>query len=450
MKGSPLFVPVIVAVLSTGAAAQPAPAQGGTLSLDQAVRLAIENNPSLQSARLQVDKADDDLSIARTRRLPSFETQASASQLMTPVTFAFPAGALGVYPATGPIPAADINISSPRRPTFYVSTQVSQPLSRLVSIGLGIRAAATGRDVEREQLRAQQLSLINTVKRQYFAILQTESALAASTDAIALYRELDRTVQHRVVQKVALRAESLDVQFRLAQEELTRTTHANTLASQKERLNQFLGRDVRMAFEVEALPDVSAPDIDLAAAQTYALNSRPDVDESRLRLKQAEIDYRVKKANRIPEISLSVSYSSYFNMDVLPRNLATAGVQVKWEPFDWGRRGHELASRGRTIEQARRGVREAEDRAVVEVNTLFRKLAEARAMLDVVRAVQEVAREKLRVKTNEFQVQAALLSEVLQLRADVSSAEDRRQQALAAFWAAKADFDQAVGEEGKR
>jgi outer membrane protein TolC len=116
--------------------------------------------------------------------------------------------------------------------------QVSQPLSHLVGIGLGIRIAATARDIERERLRAQQLSLVTSVKRLYYAILQTQSAVTASTDAIALYRELDRTVQHRVIQKVALRSDALYVQSHLAQEEFERTRHTNTLASHKEELNR--------------------------------------------------------------------------------------------------------------------------------------------------------------------------------------------------------------------
>jgi len=44
-------------------------------------------------------------------------------------------------------------------------------------------------------------------------------------------------------------------------------------------------------------------------------------------------------------------------------------------------------------------------------------------------------------------VQAALLSDVLNLRADLANSDDRYQQALAAFWTAKADFEQATGEE---
>jgi outer membrane protein TolC len=63
---------------------------------------------------------------------------------------------------------------------------------------------------------------------------------------------------------------------------------------------------------------------------------------------------------------------------------------------------------------------------------------------------QSSAREKLRVRNNQFQVQAALLTDVLQIRSEVAETADRYQQALAAFWTARANFEQAVGEEGLR
>jgi outer membrane protein TolC len=431
--------------LAAGQSAPAAPRE--RLSVDAAIRMALDHNRQLASATLELDKADADVAVQRTRRLPSFETSVSASQLLTPVAFMFPQGAFGDIPGAGPIPAADTRVTSPQQPIFYISAQATQPLTELKRIGLGIRAAAASRDLERERLREDRLAVVNDVRRLYFAILQTESALAATDEAIALYTELGRTLDVRVTQKVALRSDSLDVQARLAQETFNRTSRANTLASQKEQLNQLLGRDVRTAFDLEGVAPASALDIDLAAAQTRALDERPDVREARVKLQQAEIARESKKAERIPDVSLAVSYTSNINIDVLPRNLATLGVQFKWEPFDWGRHGRELAGKSHTLEQARLAVREAEDRAVIEINSRYRTLAETRAYLSVAELAQTAAREKLRVKTNQFQIQAAMLTDVLQQRSDVASMNDRYQQALLAFWTAKADFEHAVGED---
>jgi outer membrane protein len=438
----------VLALLPVAAIAQPAAtAPPDSLSLETAVALALANNTALATSRLQLRKAEDDVAVARTRRLPAFETSFDVSQPLMPVNFAFPRGAFGDYPGTGPIPSADTEVGSPMQPSLFASAQMTQPLSQLHRIGLNIKGAEAALDIERERTREQQLSVVNAVKRLYFAIQQTESALIATDEAIALYREIGRTLDARVAQKVALRGDALDVQFRLAKEELTRMTRSNTLASQREQLNQLLGRDVRTAFTTEAVAPLSVLDVDLAAAQTRALAGRPDVKEARLKVQQAELDRRAKKSEQIPDVSLAVSYLSNFNVSVLPRNLAAVGVQVKWEPFDWGRKGRQLASRRHTIEQARLAVREVEDKAMLEINSHFRTLAEARALLTVTQMAQRATRERLRVKTNQFQSQAALLSDVLQLRAELASSNDQYQQALLVFWTAKADFERAAGED---
>jgi len=201
---------------------------------------------------------------------------------------------------------------------------------------------------------------------------------------------------------------------------------------------------------VEEVNAVSPLEVDLKAAQAHALESRPDVREARLKLEQADLDRRIAKADRIPDVSLAVSYTSNFNIDVLPTNLATAGVQVTWEPFDWGRRKQAVAAKTATVERGGLSVRDSEDKTIVEINSRFRTLSEKRALLNVAQLAQSSLREKLRVKTNQFQLQAVLLPDVMQVRTELADADDRFQQTLLEFWIAKADYELAVGEEVRR
>jgi outer membrane protein TolC len=442
------FLACLIPALAAG---QTAPTPTPLLSLDAAIRLTIANNRQLQSARLQVAKAEEQIASTRTRRLPVFQADVNAAQLLTPVSFGFPAGAFGQFPETGPIPATDTTVEVPRQPTYYLSSSVMQPITQLVSIGLNVQNATTARDIERQRLRGHELDIANSVKRLYFAILQTQSAIEAGHEAVALYRELDRTLEVRVVQKVALQSDSMDVKVRLAEAELAQVTRHNTLESQKEQLNQLLGRDVTTRFDVEAVAAaVSALQLDVEAARRLAVENRPDVREAELSLRQAEINHRILKADRLPQISLGVSYTTNFNMDILPSNMTTFGIKVTWEPFDWGRSRRERAASAHTIDQARLNVREATDRSIVDVNSRYRVLEEKRAALAVAQAAQRAAREKMRVKANLYQTQAALLPEVLQERAGVADTDDRYQQSLLAFWTAQADFEQALGEEVMR
>ena len=56
-------------------------------------------------------------------------------------------------------------------------------------------------------------------------------------------------------------------------------------------------------------------------------------------------------------------------------------------------------------------------------------------------------KERLRVVINQYPLKAALLKDVLQEQAAVADADNQYQQALLAFWIAKADFERALGGE---
>ena len=439
---------ILCALLILPAAARgqsPAP-RGEALTLDEAITLALRHNRLLQNEELEVAKAADRLAAARTLRRPSFDFSLLQLQLLTPVDFRFDRGAFGSFPSTGPVPSRETRVSAPRGPITYLSARATQPLSQLHRIGLGLRSLEAGREIAEGRLVARRQAVVNGVKRAYYAALQAQGALAASAEALRLYRELDRVVGQYVVQQVALEAERLDVRTRLAKEEYEALALANALATHKEQLNDLLGRDLRTEFEVVPMAGGALYETDLAAAQSRALAQRPEVEEARLRLKQADYDRRIKQSQLIPDVSLTFGYFSPFGLAVVPKNVAAVGLSVSWEPFDWGRRRREAAEKLKASAQAANAAREAESAVLLEVNARFRKLQESRALLGVARLAQQAAGERLRVATNKYAQEAALLKDVLQEQAAAAEANDRYQQALAAFWTARADFEKALGE----
>ena len=70
-------------------AAQPAERAGERLSLDEAIRLAVANNRQVQSARLQIEKAEADVETARTRRLPIFRGLTTPARTWDPALAGF-------------------------------------------------------------------------------------------------------------------------------------------------------------------------------------------------------------------------------------------------------------------------------------------------------------------------------------------------------------------------
>lgn len=436
---------LIVLVNPLAALCQQHVANGEVLTLEQAISLALGENRQVKSASIEVEKYSDKLAALRTRRLPEFKFSTTASQLLTPIAYTFEKGAFGEYPGTGPIPDKTTEISTPRRPTFFVSGEINQPLSQLYRIKLNLKQLKVGQQIAEQQLRLQRQTIINDIRQSYYAILQTQSSLHASEESIRLYQELDRVTGEYVVQQVALKADSLEVRTRLEKARFDANNLRDQLASQKEQLNQLMGRDVQTEFIVSPVPALSGFEMDLAGAREQALQQRPEIKEAQLKVKYAEYDRKIKKSEFIPEVGLGFSYASPFNTNFVPKNLASVGVTLSWEPFDWGRKKREVAEKARAIEQADLALREAENNVRMEVNAKFRKLQQMRQMLVINRMSQESSAEKLRVMSNRYKMQAALLNDVLNAQNTMAEADNQYQQALLAFWAARADFEKALG-----
>lgn len=416
------------------------------LTLQQAVDLALQQNRQVSLEKLEVEKAADRQAVLATRRLPVFDVSLLQLQWFKPPEFRFRQGVFGIFPGLGPVPPVNTEITSSHGPSAFLLARATQPLTQLHRVGLSMQMGDLNRNLAENKLQARRREVAYQVKRAYYAILQLQSALDASGKTLDLYHELDRVVGEYVAQQIVLVSESLDVKTQLAKEEYETIRLRNNLATAKEQLNQLLGRDIRTEFTVSPVSAETLYEVDLSSAQARALAERAEIREAQLKLRLAEYDQRLKKAEAIPEISFTVGYFSAFGVSVLPHNATGAGFTLNWEPFDWGRRKHEMAEKEKTIRQAREGLQEAESLILREVSDRFRKLQEARALLRVSQLNQESAREKLRVATSKYSQEAVLYKDVLQTQAALAEAQDRYQQALLAFWMMRADFEKAIGE----
>jgi outer membrane protein len=405
---------LLLASFSVMASAE-APQPAEVLTLERALDLARDNNRSIRNAVLQVERSENNVGAARALRWPSLDLHVLGGKTIAPVRFTFPAGAFGSFPTTGPIPAEETVLEAPAAPSAFVNATLAQPLSQLYKINLGVKLNALSREIDREKLRDQRASVASQVRSLYYALLQTGSALAAAEEEVGTYRELVRMVGEHVARETALASDRLDAQAGLAAAEYKALTLRDDLATRKEQMNDLLGRDLTLDFALVPVPDTSPEETDLVAAVARALESRPDLVQARLQVDQADTDRRLKKAESIPDVSLALTYFTFANIDLMPHNVAQVGLQLEWQPFDWGRRGKQVAEKTLQVEQARNGARELEQRARIDVASRHRKLHEARLLLEASRLARDSAREKLR--------------------------------ALRGLWMAKAALEQALGEE---
>jgi outer membrane protein TolC len=298
------------------------------------------------------------------------------------------------------------------------------------------------------KLRQQQNETIDQVKKTYYAILQTKSALSSVAQAVKAYQELNKVTGDYVVQQIALKADHLVVQTRLARAQYDQIELSSKLATQKEQLNSLIGREVGYEFEVTDAPAFISIETNLVAARKTALEHRPELQQARLSVEQATLARRLKKSEYIPDVSAGFTYLTPRNFpSVVPREFANVGVTISWEFFDWGRKKHQLAEIDNTIAQARNGLKETEDQVLVDVGDKLRKLQLTAQALRVTKLAEDSAKENLRVSTGQYQYQAVMLSDVLKSQASLAEATNEYQKALLTYWTARAELEKALGED---
>jgi outer membrane protein len=331
--------------------------------------------------------------------------------------------------------------------TTYLTGSIDQPLTQQYKIGLAIHATELGRDIAREDVRAERQKIAAEVRNAYFNLFAVQASVDAAREAVKTFEEAQRVTVQYVSEKTVLRADALDVDAHLAKSRYELSVAENGLATQREELNQLLGRDVSTLFRVEFIPEQDTGNLTLDSARHAALVNRPECRQALLKEKQAEYDRRIAKAEYIPDLSISLRYQGIYNVQVLPQNVATAGFLLTWEPFDWGRRHNKVVEATKTIEQARNGIEETESKVAVEVGANYRKWYDASLLLKASRTAHEAAAEQLRVTGNKYKEQAALLRDLLQAQAQSSETNFQYQQALSSYWSAFAELRKAMGEE---
>ena len=455
-----LAIPAIVTWLIAVGAVNPAAAQAQAtppasssapiLTLDDAIAAALAGNPQVQARALDVTKAVDATDEARAARLPLLSAQLLGGVPLTPISFTIPRGTLGTYPGLGALPAANSKITTPQQFAGLFMASVTQPVSQLFKIGLGVREAEVGRSLASEGARASRDETIRQVRLAYANLAQLQSQLASAEAALASLTELAALTDRRLADETVLKQDDLSVKAKLGQQQYEVLVLRDTLDSDREAFNRLLGREIGVAFSVNPLPPIADENIDATTAEQQAIAQRPELAQARLQVQKAALEIRRTKADAWPDLSLQLNYLSFPNVNFLPANIAHLGIVATWQPFDWGIRRKKVAELTIAQQQASLAATDTEAGVRAEVRSANRQLAEARALVAAQGLAVETDRERLRVLMTRYHEDASLLADVLQAQAAMAASDAGYQQALAGFWAARANFDRAIGEKEEK
>lgn len=443
---------VVGLLLSAGAQGQ-----SRSVSLEEAIQLAHQQNRTVYLAHLKVNEANAKLTQARADYFPRVTNETNAMHLSEKENLTIPKGALGNYANDGSIPGKDITIELGKQNLILSTTTAVQPLSQLFKIHAGVSVARADSAIARADARRAEDDIAFNVRKLYYNLLAIEHRRHAAELRIRAGEEKIAEARNSVQAGTAL---EIEVQEGTA--EIDEARHAlgeleDTEADLRDDLNDLLGLplDTKVVLSTPE-EDIDPPSgvVDYSADSqpedlvADALHHNPEVDLARSTLDKANAGLRAAHLEFVPDISAFAQHVYQSGVPLLPANSATFGLRMDWTLSEFGKRTGQVRERKSQVAQAKENLQLTEDRIHIEVEKGLRKLRRCATSLQAAQARVTARTEMRRLVSDQVEAKAAKVSSLTEAEAKLTEAQAQLFEARMARATAKAELDKLLGEPG--
>jgi outer membrane protein TolC len=375
--------------------------QAQELSLEEAVAIALENNPAVQAARSRAEAADARARQARGHRFGELDLSEVYSYTDNPAeVFAFKLN-------QERFSFDDFVAGDPNEPDFLTNWMTRLELTLPIYTGgeLGARIDQAEFAASAAELRAG-----HSRQRVAFDTISAFVDLAKAREQVALMKtSRATTLEHLEMaeaysrQGLILEAEVLKARVFLAEMDELVAQASNGARLAEAALNFHMGLDQRVPRTLAELEPPPAVGGELADVIDRALEQRRDLVAARRELEAGRLEEKAARSAFLPEVGASARYDLYD--DTVFGSNGSSGAIMAMAKINLYRGGSDRAA----IEAARRDtesfshdIERFEEGVRLEVEQAWQELETARARLATATKSLAAAREALRVREHRF------------------------------------------------
>ena len=259
-------------------------ADESSLTIDEAMQLAISTHPSILSKKSEIDSASFGLDAAKWQRFPSVSAQTSGGQ--------------------------------PGKNSVLTSVRIDQPLWAGGRINAGIESATSKLSASEASLADAEQIILEKVVNAYCQMVKLQEQILTANENIIEHQRLMELIQHRADGNVSPQNEFVMAKARLASARNERMQYQNAMLNAKADLEQLTSKKIIRL-------KVPKPEITLSKALTETLDSgiefSPQLKKLEADIASSESDVTAKKSLLYPQ--LSARYEA-FNGSNYPSDMA--------------------------------------------------------------------------------------------------------------------------------
>lgn len=423
-----------------------APAPSGPVTLQQAVNIALKNNPTIKAASAYAQATRHAIDVAKAGYFPHVKFSEGFTRGNNPV-YVF-----GTLLTQRQFTAANFDLGflnvPPPTDNFRTQFSASMPLydfGRLSKMVKGAKLRSQGtHDIADRTRQGVIFGVINAYLNE---LLARERVQVAKASVKMTQADLARA-QARVKQGLAVQSDVLSAQAQLAQAKENLIQARNGVAIGQASLNVAMGVPEDTATKTEGkLAGVKVSVGSLTNLQGTALKDRPDYQAVRLQEENAQNSVGLAKKAFLPRIDMMGSWEQD-NQTFATRggNNWVAGATLSFDIFNGGARRAKLAES--KADQMRANAMRSHMASVVrlQVREAYLNLNAAQQRVEVSKDSAAQAEESLRILRNRYDAGLATIMDVLRAETMQTSAENNHLNAVYDYRLAFAALELATGE----
>lgn len=423
------------------AAAGEAAGQGvipATLSLEQAIEIAIEHNPQVEVSRQGTKAAAGQVTQAISLLAPRVNVSA---QRVTPVN----------------LPPFSFQSSDSAWETQF---SLTQPLYTGGAIPKGVEAARGYREGAEGAYRRTRHAIAFAVRQGYYGVLTAEQSVKVAEEALASAREHLRVARLRYEAGVAPQFDVLAAEARVARVEQGLISAIATRDIAWASLSTVLGVPIPPDTKLTAPRPVAIEEADPASLRQEALANRPDLVAIKANQATAGAMLAVARASTMPTISASLSYTlrepvviagDTFGVPgediIVSQNSGYLVLSADYSLFNGGQVEGEIRTAEAELKQAEKAVESLEQQIELEVTSAYLLVTAAQAQVGAAQKEVAQAQEAHRVAKLRYDEGVGTSVEILDAETNLEGAKTRLNEAIFGLNLAIAQLDLAVGRD---
>jgi outer membrane protein TolC len=410
--------------------ALPAPAQG-TLTVDDAVRLALAKNHDLRSVEEAIAIAGGQRDQALQRYLPSLSARSDASRDWD----ARPSFIGGV-------------IVPDLRDQFVTSYSLRQTLVDWSAIK-NIQAANRNKSAAESDYSAARNDLVLAVNQQYYALVRAQLLSIVADSAFVLAQQELRRVQSLFELGMVARGDVLKAEVRVSESQLDRIRSRGDVVLERARLARIIGQDPTDDLRADENVPVVTVQVDSVAVLGDALANRPDLRASYQSWRAAEASVGAARAGYYPTLNAGVSRAFFDTtwsfQGERTSNVGTLSINFPLFQSFWGQKGVVQSSRAQA-EQARYAYERRRLDVEVEVREALEAVRQANEGLEVATSGLRSAEEDLKLSQEKYNVGSGTILELIDAQVALQRARSNQVTALTQARVAEAQIARVRGQ----